>query len=249
MNVCTFDTETIGVNNPFCYNVGLVIGNTETGEILAKQEWVIEQIWHNTELFSTAYYAEKRPIYINRLRAKKIVMDKWGYVMQRISRLFKEYDVQACYAYNSPFDERVFNFNCDWFKTQNPLENVPVYDIRGYVHAHTAWTKEYQEFCNTHNLYTESGNFSTTAEAVFRYFSNDADFKEEHTALADSIIEWEILKKCVDDGLIWNNEYKVYNSIVRKMNKTLQIVKGEEKVFFDYQQIRINKDKTKIILK
>ena len=146
MNVCTFDTETVGLNKPFCYNVGLVIGDTESGEILAKREWVIEQVWHNLELFNTAYYADKRPLYVNRMRAKKVIMDKWGYVMQRMARLFKEYEVEACYAFNSPFDVRVFDFNSDWFKTQDPLETIETYDIRGYVHAKTAWSKDFQKF-------------------------------------------------------------------------------------------------------
>lgn len=249
MNICTFDTETTGLNKPFCYNVGLVIGDTETGEILAKREWVIEQIWHNLELFNTAYYADKRPIYVDRMRARKIAMDKWGYVMQRMSRLFKEYEVQSCYAYNSPFDVRVFDFNCDWFKTQNPLETIPVYDIRGYVHAKTAWSKDFQKFCDENDRFTEGGNYSTTAETVFQYFTEKIDFEEEHTALADSEIEWEILKKCVKGGLEWDTVYKVYQSIPRNVNKKLEIVQDGESWFFEYKKMTMTKDRTKITLK
>ena len=54
MNVAVFDTETIGLNKPFCYNVGMVIADTNSGAILKKYEWVIEQIWHNLPLFETA---------------------------------------------------------------------------------------------------------------------------------------------------------------------------------------------------
>lgn len=250
MNICVFDTETVGLNKPFCYNVGLIIGNTESGEILAKKEWVVEQIWHNLELFNTAYYADKRSIYVDRMRARKISLDKWGYVMQRILRLFKEYEVAACYAYNSPFDDKVFSFNCDWFKTQNPLETLPVFDIRGYVHAKTVWSPEFQRFCEEHERFTETGNYSSTAETFFQFFTKDSDFQEEHTALSDSIIEWEILKNCVADGLEWNTQYKVYQSIPRKQNKTLTVVdnKNEDIFHFNYDKIRINKEKTKIIL-
>lgn len=250
MNVCVFDTETVELNKPFCYNIGLVIGNTETREILASREWVVDQVWNNTELFATAYYADKRPIYTNRMKARKVVRDKWGYIMQRISRLFEEYGVSSGYAYNSPFDERVMQFNCEWFKTQNPFEEIPIFDIRGYVHAKTAWSPEYKRFCEENNRFTESGNYSTTAETVFQFFTNNIDFEEEHTALSDSIIEWEILSKCVDFGLDWDKEYKVYSSIPRKVEKTLQVIDTDGKeTSFNYQQIRINKDKTKIVLK
>ena len=69
MRICVFDTETTNLEKPFCYNVGYVIYDTDKHEIICKEEFVIEQIWHNAELFSTSYYAEKRPIYVNRMRA------------------------------------------------------------------------------------------------------------------------------------------------------------------------------------
>ena len=157
MNVCVFDTETVSLNKPFCYNIGLVIGNTETGEILATREWVVDQIWNNPELFATAYYADKRPLYTSRMKARKVLRDKWGYIMQRIQRLLEEYEVVSAYAYNSPFDEKVIQFNCDWFKTQNPFEEISLFDIRGYVHAKIAWSSEYQKFCRENEKFTESG--------------------------------------------------------------------------------------------
>ena len=58
MNVAVFDTETIGLNKPFCYNVGMVIADTDNGAILKKYEWIVEQIWHNLPLFETAYYMQ-----------------------------------------------------------------------------------------------------------------------------------------------------------------------------------------------
>lgn len=250
MNVCVFDTETTSLERPFCYNIGLVIANTETKEILAKREWIVDQIWNNAELFSTAYYSEKRPIYVNRMRARKVVKDKWGYIMQRISSLFKEYEISGVYAYNSPFDEKVFNFNSEWFKTQNPIEELPIFDIRGYIHARVAWLPEYQKFCLDNSRFTDSGNYSTTAETVFQFFSKNNTFKEEHTALSDSEIEWEILLKSIEMGLEWNKNYKVYNSIPRIIEKNLQIISENGEISnFPYRKIRINKEKTKIVLK
>ena len=248
MNICVFDTETTSINKPFCYNVGMVIANTETKEILSKNEWVIEQIWHNIPLFNSSYYAEKRPLYVDRMRARKIVLDKWGYVMQKIARIFKDFEVSAVYAYNSPFDERVFKYNCDWFKTQNPIEILPIFDIRGYVHAKMAWNPAFKAFCDEKERYTESGHYSTTAETVYQFIKNNDTFEEEHTALADSVIEWEILKYCIEDGLEWNTEYKVYSSIPRAYERDLKIIQGDNVTNFRYSKIKINKDKTQIVL-
>ena len=56
MNILVFDTETIDVEHPFCYNVGYVVVNTKTKEKLLKRDYVVEQVWGNKMLFSTAYY-------------------------------------------------------------------------------------------------------------------------------------------------------------------------------------------------
>ena len=74
MKICVFDTETISIDKPFCYNVGYIIYDTEKKEIVLKKEFVVEQIWHNIALFSTAYFAEKRPFYVASMRAKKSIL-------------------------------------------------------------------------------------------------------------------------------------------------------------------------------
>ena len=75
-NFMVFDTETTSLEKPFCYNIGYVIANEN--EILVKKSFVVEQIWHNLPLFNTAYYAEKRPLYVSAMKARKTVLDKFG---------------------------------------------------------------------------------------------------------------------------------------------------------------------------
>lgn len=253
MNIAIFDTECIGIDKLFCYNIGWLIVDTETGAILSKQDYVVEQIWHNVELFSTAYYADKRSIYVSRMRRKSTIMDKFGYITRLMAREFKQFNVEAAFAYNSSFDERVFKFNCDWFKVINPFDNIPIYDIRGHVHRTIALTEEYQAFCQEHELFTEAGNYSTTAETVYRFLTNDPEFKEEHTALQDSVIEWEILGQCILRGAEYCKRYKVYSSISNPTPKVLEITTmDKKKVLIDYEGIIINKsdhNRTKIYLR
>ncbi len=134
MNIVIFDTETTSLDKPFCYNIGYIIINVETSERVLARDFVCEQVWHNPMLFSTAYYANKRDIYVKAMRIRKTKMDKFGYICQQMIRDFKNYEVHSAYAYNSSFDEKVFNFNCDWFKCNNPFDNITIYDIRGYAH-------------------------------------------------------------------------------------------------------------------
>ena len=72
MNIMIFDTETTSLDKPFCYNVGYIIVDSDTAEVIIKRDFVVEQVWHNPMLFTTAYYADKRELYIKSMRVAKL---------------------------------------------------------------------------------------------------------------------------------------------------------------------------------
>lgn len=248
MNLCVLDTETTSTNKPFCYNIGYVIGD-DSGVISQEQDSVVEQIWHNNSLFATAYYADKRPKYVDAMRARKAKMDKWGYIMRDLNNAMRANKVDYAYAYNCAFDDRVVAFNCDWFKTLNPLDTVPILDIRAF--AIKAFVDEdYKKFCEDNGYFTEYGNYSTTAETMYRYLF-DENFEEAHTALADSRIEYEILLAAKDAGVdITDATIKCPRSIEREQHRKLTVKKnGVVLLNEDYDKIAISKDKQIITLK
>lgn len=249
MNICVFDTETTSLDKPFCYNIGYIIVNTDNWESIVKRSFIVEQIWHNLPLFQSAYYADKRPLYVAEMRGRTTIMDKFGYICSQMRRDFKQYGVQFAYAYNSAFDEKVFEFNCDWYKCINPFDDVNIYDIRGFAHKFLV-NDAFKDFCEHYGYFTETGNYSTTAETVYRYVSNNTDFIEAHTALNDAEIESEILLQCILCGAQLDKNYPARRSIERPQEKTLHVRTAEQTdYYFDYTKIRINKDKTEITLK
>ena len=224
MNIMVFDTETTGLNKPFCYDIGYAIVNTDDFSIVEAKHFIIEQIWHNLPLFESAYYKDKRPEYIKLMRQRKTVMNKYGYVMREMARDIKNYGVTDAYAYNSDFDENVFTFNCDWFKCNNPFETVAIHDIWGYASEFITNTPEYQAFCEIHNLFTENNNCKTSAEAVLQYLRMDETIRERHMGLDDVIWETEILKYCVlKRKAILNTDYKVKKIIPRITGKPFEV--------------------------
>ena len=249
MNIMIFDTETTSLEKPFCYNIGYIIADSETAEILCKRDYVVEQVWHNPMLFTTAYYADKRDLYVASMRSRKTSLDKFGYICQRMIRDIKNYEVSSAYAYNSSFDEKVFTFNCDWFKCNNPFDNIPIYDIRGYAH-HFICDDEFKKWCEEHEAFSDSGNYSTTAENMYRYISGNTEFTEEHTALADSEIETEILFFSLDMGAEIETEYKAFRSINRLQKKVFTVKRNKEVIFSEEcETIRFMKTNNTIILK
>lgn len=217
-----FDTETTGLDKPFCYDVGYAIYNDD-GQELTRRHFVIEQVWHNLPLFESAYYHEKRPLYIQLMRSKRAVMDKWGYVMRTMKRDILQHNVTAAYAYNADFDDKVFTFNCDWFKTNNPLENIPIFDIWGYVSQFISNSEEYQAFCEANQYFTDTGNYKASAEIVFRFISQNISFEEAHMGLKDVEIEAQILHHCFSIGAEKEIEYKVVKILPRLIEKPFTV--------------------------
>ena len=197
MNILVFDTETISVDKPFCYNIGYVITDGD-GKVLLERDMVIRQVYDNKPLFATGYYADKRPLYTKYMRARRTKKVSWGEVCRIMCKDIKDFNVADGYAYNSDFDEQAFYFtHCFFGNKRRPLDGIKVHDIMDYISVFTE-TDDYKEFCNTHGLVNKNGKVKRTAESAYAYITNNHNYKEEHTALEDSKIESAILTYCLN---------------------------------------------------
>ena len=231
------DTETISVAKPYCYNIGYIIYDTQTEEVVLKREFVVEQVWHNRPLFASAYYANKRPLYVSAMRGKRAKLEKYGNIQKQMIKDIKYHAVEGVYAFNSAFDDGVFEFNANMYGCRNAIDTTPVYDIRGYAIEYLM-TQGYKEFCNSNKndkFITPADGYKTTAESFYCYLTNNPDFAEAHTALADCEIELEILKKCIERGATWQTEYKVARSYPRNTPRVMQLKDTDGNIYeFNY---------------
>lgn len=214
-NLIVLDTETTSLDKPFCYDISWVVVDTDTHDIVDLKANVVEQVWHNLPLFESAYYKEKRSKYVDMMRKHDAIMDKWGYIMRKLKEDIRKYHVTEVYAYNSDFDDKVIAFNCEWFKCNNPLETIPVYDIWGYASEFITNRPSYKKFCEDNSRFTETGNYKGSAEVVYQYLTDNPNFIEEHMGLFDSEIEAEILLACIDNGASFATSYKVNKILPR----------------------------------
>jgi len=209
-NILILDTETIGLDKPFIYDIGLIVAEkTEKGyQPIITNSFIIKQVYDNKLLFETAYYHDKRPHYTKSMQGRTAYKKYWGHVARYIDKLVKTYNIQTVYAYNAPFDKRAIATTSKVLKTYQPLKKVQWGDIMAISNALIHQTVEYKDYCKAVNAITPKGYYQTNAERTYQYIKGEKDFQEAHMGLQDAIIELDILNHCIDRGYNEKKEYR-----------------------------------------
>lgn len=187
---CTLDTETVGgASNPTgMYNLGCVIHDKD-GNIFATTSMLVME--HYDKIRNDDYAKKNFPIYEERLcRGEMTAIASEAQAVEVVRSLCKMYNVKYVMAYNSSFD---------FTKTvcRELLVDFEFIDIYLMALQTITHLKKYAKFCRDNELYSRSGKTcSTSAESVYAFITDNADYAEEHTALSDAMIEMEIFKRC-----------------------------------------------------
>ena len=91
----------IAIARPLIYDIGWVITNRK-GAIIDSKQFLIAETFCVPAVFNTAYYAEKRPIYLNMLSRGETVIKPWREVMEIFVQ--DAATVKSIGAFNSMFD-------------------------------------------------------------------------------------------------------------------------------------------------
>ena len=95
------ERKNIAIAKPLIYDLGWKIVD-RYGNVYNRENFLISEIFSVPSVFDTAYYAEKRPIYLEKLRNGEIVLTNWQTAM---TAFIADLDVvEAVGAYNSMFD-------------------------------------------------------------------------------------------------------------------------------------------------
>lgn len=122
----------IAIARPLIYDLGWTITNRK-GEILEKKQYLVAETFAVPAIFNTAYYAEKRPLYLDMLKNKTITVLPWEEIMSIFSEDLTK--VNAVGAYNSMFD----------FKKAIPFTEL--YISKLYSPNYIAWEKVQRNLC------------------------------------------------------------------------------------------------------
>ena len=198
----TIDTETAnGFDDPMVYDIGGCI-HDKKGNVYETFSFVIyETFCGMKDLMQSAYYANKIPMYKEQIKQGERKIVKFITAKKHIETLCKKYNVKAIIAHNMRFDYRATT------RTQRYLTKskyrfflpygVELWDTLKMAQDTICKQKTYIMWAKSNGFTMKNGRVRATAEILYRYISGNIDFTEEHTGLADVLIEKEIFAKCM----------------------------------------------------
>lgn len=188
---CTLDTETVGgIDHPKgFYNIGCTIHDKQ-GNIFATTSILVMEYYD--EIRNDDYAKKNFPIYAERLiRGEITAVATELEALAIIRNLCHFYNVKYVMAFNSAFD---------FTKTicRDLLDEFEFIDLYLMALQTICHQKGYAKFCREHGFKSKSGKTcATSAEAVYAFITSNPDYIEEHTALADALIEMAIFVRCL----------------------------------------------------
>lgn len=198
--IMVVDVETAGGHdNPLVYDIGYAITDKQ-GNIYETRSFIIEEIFYNKPLMTSAYYSVKVPKYIIDIESGKRTVVPFLEMRDDFIALAEKYNIKTLGAYNLMFDTGALT-NTIRNITKEPkakflprtLKNVKMMCIWCLACEVLYTQKTFGKVAIRNGWVSPAGNFRTTAEVGHRYITGNMDFEEEHTGLEDVLIEIEIM--------------------------------------------------------
>lgn len=193
------DTETMS-NAKMVYDIAYTIIDRK-GNIIEQANYLVKEITEHPFLLGILkrdlYSASKYKKTYAELYTHKTMVKPFLEIRRNIRRAIREYDCPVI-AYNVAFDKTALNDMAqDLGKKSFFTVDTEIWDLWNIALYILCDSRNYTNFCDEHNFINDRGNRQTTAESVYCYITNDPNFKEAHTALADTEIEAQILLACL----------------------------------------------------
>ena len=197
--IIIIDTETTNtIDDALVYDIGFIVADYK-GNIYSKHSFVVADIFCNKELMQSAYFAEKIPTYWEEIKTGVRTLTSFNNVKWTLRHIMKENNITKVYAYNCKFDYMALATTQRYITSSRWRYFFPYgtefHDILALSRHIFKKMDTYREFCVENGYLTPRNANRYTAEVVYKYLF-DNNFTEEHTALADCEIEYEIFLAC-----------------------------------------------------
>ena len=202
------DTETTNdIECPIVYDFGFSVID-ESGKAYASYSFVNADVFCDDELMATAYFADKIPQYWDDIKSGKRVLKSFRSIERIFRRVCCDWDIDTFVAHNARFDYLALQTTKRYITTSKERFFFPYgakfVDTLKLSREVFGQNETYRNFCVSNNYVTKFGQNRYTAEIIYRFLTGDNNFEEEHTGLADCMIEKEIFRHCLETTLAEN---------------------------------------------
>jgi hypothetical protein len=196
------DTEFITLNKPFVYDLSYLIARKVDDKYITLKSVgnVVKQVYQNKMMFETAYYSEKRKLYVSALKGKTYKQNYLGNILRQLKKDIAEYNVSMVLGYNVNADLRSIGYTSEYLKLNNPFADTKVIDLMPIVVNTICDTDNYKNFAKENKLITEKGYYKMSVESVMKYITNDIYFVEKHLGKSDNENEIDLLNYAISKG-------------------------------------------------
>ena len=164
---------------------------------------MVADVFLDSELMASAYFAEKIPQYWEDIKNGKRILRRLKTIRSILCDVMTQHEINMVCAYNCAFDVRSGNYTQRYLTSSKYRYFYPYgtqfMDILKLAREILKTDENYKTFCKENNYLTEKGQNRYTAEIVYRYLF-DKDFVEEHTGLADCLIEAQIMVRLMGEN-------------------------------------------------
>lgn len=126
------EKQKIAIAKPLVYDIGWVITD-RTGEVIKKENFLVQETFFVPSIFNTAYYKDKRPIYMDLLKKGEIKTGNWFDIVSILVQDLNQCDLTT--AYNACFD----------FKKAIPFTERYIWYL--YSRDYNQWEEEQLKKC------------------------------------------------------------------------------------------------------
>lgn len=206
------DTETIGSlfvkESVLPFEIGMKVYDTENKKIVKEKSYLVRKFFNNKYIMLSTFSATKYPDYFEKLENdKRYKAYSVNDIARDIEKTISRYNIKVMVAHNGNFDKTAMARLFEDFGVDNPIENIDLLDTMEISKVIT-FSREYVDYCIANKdllndikescFITNSGRVRTTAQAIYCYLTDNANFKEAHTGLEDIDIEIAIFNASME---------------------------------------------------
>lgn len=201
------DKRKIAIAKPLVYDIGWTISDRK-GNILKKENFLVQETFFVPSVFNTAYYKDKRPYYLTMMKDGKIKTANWENIMTILYNDIINHNISAVTAYNAAFD----------FKKAIPFTNQYIKNL--YSVNYNDWEAEQRKKCQK-ILNGEKSDNPDYLIPVFRIFEHEVPIIDLWSVACSKLINHNKYRDFCLKNELWSASIQYFSTSAENVYRYL----------------------------